>query len=82
MTSEVAATEARATLERVRRFHFDRFTPDSEEWTSYIQRFENELAMHGLLEGPDTEVHRQNLLLSCVDPEALRYWWTTSGLKL
>jgi transposase InsO family protein len=65
-------TEAAAILERVRRFQFDRFTPDTEEWRYYIQRFETELAIHGLLEGAPTELHRRNLLLSRVGPAAFR----------
>jgi len=38
----------------------------------YIQRFKNELAIHGLLTGPGTEDHRGNLLLSRVGPEAFK----------
>lgn len=65
------AAEA-ALLDRVRRFQFERFAPDSEEWNYYIQRFETELAIFGLLDGDDTAVHRRNLLLSRVGPEAFR----------
>jgi hypothetical protein len=65
-------TEAAAILERVRRFQFDRFTSDTEEWRYYIQRFKTELAIHGLLEGAPTESHRRNLLLSRVGPAAFR----------
>lgn len=68
----MAEAAALALLDRVRRFSFDRFSPDSEEWIYYIQRFETELAIHGLLEGDVTAVHRRNLLLSRVGPDAFR----------
>ena len=70
--ADAAAVAARALLERVRRFQFDRFDPNGEEWNYYIQRFENELAIHGLLEEPGTAAHRRNLLLARIGPEAFR----------
>jgi len=72
MADDAAAAEARTTLKRVLRFQFDCFAPDNEEWTYYIQRFENEWAIHGILTGPGMEDHRRNLLLSRVGPEAFK----------
>ena len=43
-----AAAAHRAVTERVRRFQFDRFDPQTEEWIYYIRRFETELALHEL----------------------------------
>jgi hypothetical protein len=56
-------------LERVRRFQFDKFDKSAEEWTYYIQRFETELAVSGLL-ADDVMTRRRNLLLSRVGAEA------------
>ena len=70
--AEAEAAAARALLERVRRFQFDRFDPNGEEWNYYIQRFENELAIHGLLDEPATAVPRRNLLRARIGPEAFR----------
>jgi hypothetical protein len=70
--AEAEAVAARALLECVRRFQFDRFDPNGEEWNYYIQRFENELAIHGLLEEPSTAAHRRNLLRARIEPEACR----------
>ena len=67
-----AAAAERALLERVRRFQFDRFDQNVEEWTYYIQRFENDLALHGLLASDDVMPRRQNLLLSRIGPEAFK----------
>ena len=73
MAEAAAAAAERTILERVRRFQFDRFDQNVEEWTYYIQRFENELAIHGLL-AEDAAVmhHRRNLLLSRIGPEAFK----------
>ena len=38
----------------------------------YIQRFETELALHGLLEGNEKANVRRNLLLSKIGPDAFR----------
>jgi hypothetical protein len=35
--AEAEASAPRALLERVRRFQFDRFDPNGEEWNYYIQ---------------------------------------------
>jgi transposase InsO family protein len=67
----MAEAEARALLERVRRFQFDRFDSAAEEWTYYIRRFTNELAIYGL-NTPETAEHRRNLLLSRVGPDAFK----------
>eukprot|EP00731_Ephydatia_muelleri_P031413 Em0022g927a len=56
----------------MRRFRFDRFDNNIEEWDYYIQRFENELAVHGLLTGEDSADARKNLLLSKIGPEAFK----------
>lgn len=66
-----AAAAERDLLERVRRFQFDKFDKSAEEWIYYIQRFETELAISGLL-ADDVMTHRRNLLLSRVGPEAFR----------
>ena len=63
---------AEAVQEAMRRFRFDRFDNNIEEWDYYIQRFENELAVHGLLTGEDSADARKNLLLSKIGPEAFK----------
>lgn len=73
MAEAAAAAAERTILERVSRFQFDRFDQNVEEWTYYIQRFENELAIHGLLaEDAAVMPHRRNLLLSRIGPEAFK----------
>ncbi|KAL5516393.1 hypothetical protein EMCRGX_G001699 [Ephydatia muelleri] len=63
---------AEAVQEAMRRFRFDRFDNNIEEWDYYIQRFENELAVHGLRTGEDSADARKNLLLSKIGPEAFK----------
>ena len=75
--AEAAAAARTALAERVRRFQFERFDPHAEQWEYYVQRFETELAINGLLDdpaegGPATEVHRRNLLLARVGPDAFK----------
>jgi hypothetical protein len=65
------AAAHRALMERVRRFQFDRFDPNGEDWQYYIQRFETELAIRELLDGADTMPSRRNLL-SRIGPEAFK----------
>jgi hypothetical protein len=66
------AAAHRALMERVRRFQFDGFDPNGEEWLYYIQRFETVLAIHKLLDGADTMPSRRNLLVSRIGPEAFK----------
>ena len=56
----------------VQRFRFEHFDKMGEEWEYYIQRFETELALHGLLEGNATANVRRNLLLSKIGPDAFK----------
>ena len=63
MADAAAVAAHRAVMERVRRFQFDRFDPQTEEWIYYIRRFETELALHEL-RGDDNMEYRRNLLLS------------------
>jgi hypothetical protein len=58
-------------MERVRRFHFDRYDSNIEEWPYYIRRFETELALYEL-RGDDTMQQRRNLLLSRIGPDAYK----------
>ncbi len=73
MAEPVAAAAAvqRAIMERVRRFHFDRYDSNIEEWPYYIRRFETELALYEL-RGDDTMQQRRNLLLSRIGPDAYK----------
>ena len=66
-----AAAAQRAIMERVRRFHFDRYDNNLEEWPYYIRRFETELALYEL-RGDDTMQQRRNLLLSRIGPDAYK----------
>jgi hypothetical protein len=59
-----AAAQRRAVMESVRRFQFDRFDSNTEEWIYYNHRFETELSIHELREGADTMTSRRDLLLS------------------
>ena len=64
--------DAAAIQAAVRRFRFERFDKMGEEWEYYIQRFETELALHGLLEGNETANIRRNLLLSKIGRDAFK----------
>ena len=64
--------DAAALQGAVQRFRFERFDRASEEWEYYIQRFETELSLHGLLQGDETANVRRNLLLSKIGPEAFK----------
>ena len=64
--------DAAAIQAAVQRFRFERFDKMGEEWEYYIQRFETELALHGLLEGNATANVRRNLLLSKIGPDAFK----------
>jgi hypothetical protein len=77
-----AAAAERDLLERVRRFQYDKFDKSVEEWIYYIQQFDTERAVSGLL-ADDVMTHRRNLLLSRVGPEASSTisGWTQSKPK-
>ena len=45
-------------------------TNNIKEWDYYVQRFENELAVHGLLTGEASADARTYFLLSTIGPEA------------
>ena len=60
MAEAAAAAAERAIMERVRNFKFDRYDHNAEDWTYYIQRFETELALHGLKVRPD-DIDTQDL---------------------
>ena len=64
--------DAAAIQAAVQRFRFERFDKMGEEWEYYIQRFETELALHGLLEGNATANVRRNLLLSKIGSDAFK----------
>ena len=64
--------DAAAIQAAVQRFRFERFDKMGEEWEYYIQTFETELALHGLLEGNATANVRHNLLLSKIGPDAFK----------
>ena len=64
---------AEAIQEATRRFRFDRFDNNVEEWEYYVQRFENELEVHGLLVGDGAATDaRRNQLLSKIGPDAFK----------
>ena len=67
-----AAAQRRAVMERVRRFQFDRFDSQAEEWSYYIRRFEMELSIHELREDDVIMTSRRDLLLSRIGPEAFK----------
>ncbi|KAJ8971032.1 hypothetical protein NQ317_013965 [Molorchus minor] len=46
-----------------KKFRFDKFQPEIEQWDYYLQRFELELEMHDFMTDANTQV-RRNLLLS------------------
>src|SRR5688572_8981410 len=75
MDKAAAATAAAAALqqrlERARRFRFDKFTPEIEEFDYYIQRFELELQRHGIT-GAEYDNAKRSLLLTSIGPEPFR----------
>nr|XP_022910195.1 uncharacterized protein K02A2.6-like [Onthophagus taurus] len=60
-------SSAGGSSEAYKQFRFDKFEPETEKWDYYLQRFELELEMHGLMT-VDTANLLRNLLLSKVGP--------------
>lgn len=62
---------AESDSEVYKKFRFDKFEPETEQWDYYLQRFELELEMNGLMAAEKAEI-RRNLLLSKVGPHIFK----------